>query len=110
MTRKLDLAGQKFGRLTVIDEEGRNKHGQIIWECLCDCGNTTHSVGTSLKGGYAKSCGCSRKGIVNEKNVKNLINQRFGRLYVIKERDERAESGNVVWKCVCDCGKQKLKL
>lgn len=35
----------------------------------------------------------------------NLINQRFGRLTVIEKTPERKHK-NVVWKCLCDCGKE----
>ena len=39
-----DLVGQKFGKLTVVEQHGftnKNKHGfrQAIWYCKCDCGN-----------------------------------------------------------------------
>lgn len=33
----------------------------------------------------------------------NLLNQRFGKLLVIKETDER-KNKSVVWECQCDCG------
>lgn len=35
---------------------------------------------------------------------KNLIGQKFGRLTVLEETDERNSQGSVVWKCKCDCG------
>lgn len=37
-------------------------------------------------------------------NKKNLLNQRFGRLVVIKETEKRMDNGSIVWKCKCDCG------
>ena len=36
---------------------------------------------------------------------KNLIGQRFGRLIVLEKTNER-KHGNIVWKCLCDCGKE----
>ena len=51
-----DLAGKKFGRLTVISKEGTRR-----WLCQCDCGNTTICHGASLKNGNTKSCGCFRR-------------------------------------------------
>lgn len=36
---------------------------------------------------------------------KNLIGQKFGRLTVLEETDERSTQGGVIWKCKCDCGK-----
>jgi hypothetical protein len=34
---------------------------------------------------------------------KDLIGEKFGRLTVV-EKTDRVFHGNVVWKCVCDCG------
>lgn len=36
--------------------------------------------------------------------MKNLINQKFSRLTVIKKTDERDSSQRIIWECVCDCG------
>ena len=38
MPKFIDLTGQKFGRLTVIDR-APNKNSRTAWNCLCDCGN-----------------------------------------------------------------------
>jgi len=59
--KKLNLEGQKFGRLTVLHEDGKNKQKQILWNCLCDCGKFTVVPTCSLKSGHTKSCGCLRK-------------------------------------------------
>jgi hypothetical protein len=53
-----DLQGQRFGRLIVITEAGRDKWGAAKWWCLCDCGNETAVVGKVLTRGDTKSCGC----------------------------------------------------
>lgn len=57
MGRKSNLVGQKFTRLTVIEDGGR-RWGSILWRCLCDCGNETFVVTHSLRSGNTKSCGC----------------------------------------------------
>ena len=57
----VDLTGKKFGRVTVIKRVGTEKHGGIIWNCSCSCGNSFNVVGDSLKRGLTKSCGCYRK-------------------------------------------------
>ena len=38
--KKIDLTNQIFGYLTVLkDSNERTKHGEVIWECQCICGN-----------------------------------------------------------------------
>jgi len=57
--RKIDLTGQRFGRLVVIGEsKKRNKHGDIYWWCECKCGNLSCVQGNNLKNRHIKSCGC----------------------------------------------------
>ena len=57
--KKLELIGEKFGKLSVI-AEGERKAGRTNWVCRCECGGeVTVGVG-SLRSGNSKSCGCSR--------------------------------------------------
>lgn len=57
----IDLLGQRFGKLLVIQKD-ENKHSnkKIYWICQCDCGNITPPIeGTSLrKENGTRSCGC----------------------------------------------------
>ena len=55
--KMLDLAGQKFGRLTAIEPVGV-RHHQKLWKCMCDCGKEHYVEATKLKNGKIKSCGC----------------------------------------------------
>lgn len=48
----------KFRRLTFIRENGRNKHGALLWLCRCDCGTEKTFIAGNVKSGGAKSCGC----------------------------------------------------
>lgn len=50
--------GDKFVRLTVKFFAGRDKHGKLLWMCLCKCGNLKIISGESLRSGNTKSCGC----------------------------------------------------
>lgn len=66
--KRIDLSGQIFGRLTVISLHGIHPKGQCLWKCKCICGNETVLLGTTLKRGVTKSCGCllrSRNGLAN---------------------------------------------
>ena len=75
MGRLVDLTGQKFGRLTVIEraDEYVSPKGQrhIRWFCKCDCGNYVTVKGNHLKSGNTKSCGCLDSEIVSKRNKDN---------------------------------------
>ena len=54
-TRKVDLKGEKFGQLTVVESLGSD--GKNGWHlCLCSCGNYTKIMTRNIK--VIKSCGC----------------------------------------------------
>lgn len=56
-----DITDQSFGELTVIKlSDKKDRHGHILWECICTCGKTTYVAGSSLRAGNYKSCGCKR--------------------------------------------------
>jgi hypothetical protein len=65
----IDLTGQRFHDVTVKEISGRNKHGGILWKCVCDCGSEVVLNGDSLKSGNTKSCGC-RKAHKNSETTK----------------------------------------
>lgn len=55
---KLDLVGQRFGRL-VVERPGGIKKGQgSFWWCRCDCGTVKRVHGGNLRTGHTQSCGC----------------------------------------------------
>lgn len=58
---KNNIQGQKFNKLLVVKETEQRECGNIVWECLCECGKTTYASGTSIKRGNKKSCGCLHK-------------------------------------------------
>lgn len=60
MPKRLDLVGQKFNMLTVI-EFYDVQNGMTRWKCKCDCGNETVVYGRALKSGNTLSCGCYHK-------------------------------------------------
>ena len=99
MMRKLDLTGQRFGRLLVL-KPGKVENGMTYSICQCDCGETIEVLNKQLKNGHVQSCGClkrdnaSRLGKRTEKNnicfaqkiakIKNIThNESNSRLYKI---------------------------
>ena len=57
---RLDLVGQKFNKLLVLESAGTGSDRQSLWKCLCDCGNEVIVRGHQLTKGRTKSCGCLR--------------------------------------------------
>lgn len=54
-----DISRKRYGRLTAISPtDKRDVNGSIIWERLCECGNTVFYSVSRLKQGRTKSCGC----------------------------------------------------
>lgn len=53
----IDLVGNKYGRLTVIEFVELKNH-KTYWKCICDCGLTVIVTGNNLRSGNTKSCGC----------------------------------------------------
>jgi len=65
MSRRLDLVGQKFGKLRVLEFAGSDKRGQTLWVCRCDCDVESRVVvhGKDLRSGHTTSCGCYSKSL-----------------------------------------------
>ena len=74
----IDLSGKKFGRLTAISQFGVDRHGQAIWKCVCSCGNTTNVLGSNLRRGMSKSCGCYAVERAREANLTHGHKQKSG--------------------------------
>ena len=62
MSKIIDLAGRRFGRLVVDSRLPNHKTSggnlSSVWLCVCDCGNHTNVLSNSLLRGKTKSCGC----------------------------------------------------
>lgn len=58
MARYKDHIGQVFERLTVKAYYGRDKRGQALWFCKCECGGWTFCRTKDLHSGNTRSCGC----------------------------------------------------
>ena len=54
----VDLIGQRFGKLIAVRPTSERRWTNVIWECKCDCGNTTYVTAAHLRSGHIISCGC----------------------------------------------------
>lgn len=53
----LDLRGEKYGELTVLDFDSKDSHGRARWKCLCSCGKEKVVLSNHLRTGETISCG-----------------------------------------------------
>ncbi len=97
MANKIDITGQKFGLLTVFGDVGKDKFGQRLWQCACECGKQLTARSRDLRSGNTKSCGC----IAPRNPV--LATERFGRLVAISDVGANKRRQRL-WLCQCDCG------
>ncbi len=68
MVFRVDMIGKRFGRLVVVRDSGkRSKHGGIVWECACDCGNTHFASTANLNSGSVMSCKCLQRELSGER-------------------------------------------
>jgi len=54
----IDETGNRYGRLTVVCREESIKDGVARWLCQCDCGGKKVVIGSKLRRGETRSCGC----------------------------------------------------
>lgn len=107
-----NLKGQQFGLLIVQREgEPQGKRRLPTWICRCVCGVEKPFRYDTLQDGRAKSCGCATQRFRKTKLEKrySLVNQRFGRLFVLWRAGSvkygKTPSSHSLWECKCDCGK-----
>jgi hypothetical protein len=65
MGNRIDLTGNRFGRLTVLSLV--EAWQQSRWLVVCDCGQTKLVEGRSLRNGDIKSCGCLLREVARER-------------------------------------------
>lgn len=89
----IDLTGQRFGRLTVIErtEDYISPKGQhsVRWLCRCDCGNIKSVIRSSLLRRNTRSCGCLCKEVSKESIAK-------ARLKIERKNDNSEASSQMI--------------
>jgi len=90
----VDITGRRFGRWTVIVW-----HRGSYWLCRCDCGTERSVLGTMLRAGKSKSCGCLQS--------ENLSGKRFGRWRVLRLCPWDTHRHDAYWLCRCACGTKR---
>lgn len=106
-----DLTGQKFGELTVLEQDLDYFGSGIYWRCKCSCGSIKSYRTLHLEKGKVKSCGCLSRKMTSERRFDDITGQRFGKLIAIKVdhvKKDNNGNNNIFWLCHCDCGNDKV--
>lgn len=80
-TKTVNIAGLKFGRLTVKEKSPILSHAGALWLCVCDCGNNTVANSLKLRKGYTISCGCYKASLLGSKSRTHGRSQIRDRTY-----------------------------
>ena len=101
MPRFIDLTGEQFGELKVI-EMLHNYHNSKRMYCKClGVDNKEYIVRQdALRSGATKYV----KGVCKAGKSDDLTNQVFGKLVALYPTDKRANNNNIMWHCKCECG------
>jgi hypothetical protein len=76
--RKIDLSGEKYGRLKVIERAKpipSPSRPHTAWLCACECGKKVVIKTNSLRTGNARSCGCLRVDVQKSKSGPKVKHQ-----------------------------------
>lgn len=92
MGKLIDLTGRIFGRLKVLSRV--NPHASSTWLVRCTCGVEKVVLGTSLKDGSTKSCGCLRRERARRKRLSDTM---AGRNQVLWTYKISAENRKLEW-------------
>ena len=88
----INIAGQKFGKLTAIKQVGRDDHGHVLWECSCECGGTKVAPATHLLRGHTQSCGC-----LGNWKARNLSSREYLVQYLTRYWKRTAAKRGLLW-------------
>lgn len=110
MGKTINITGNKYGHLLVLEKTNQKSGTNYLWKCQCDCDAQTVTYATkyALESGHKKSCGCvhtSQRSSLGCSKAKNLTGELFGKLRV-KEKTDRRSDGRVMWRCECACGNE----
>jgi len=94
---KTFTAGTRIGRLTVLGDCKPTPYG-YSWLCRCSCGTVKWFVGSKLRKGYSKSCGCGWRA------VRHHIEPGTSFGWLTTTGKSRSAKYGFEWECKCVCG------
>ena len=96
-----DIIGHTYNRLTALERAGKDRRGNAFFLCKCSCGNTAIVMGSKVRNGTTRSCGC-----LKGKPITDITGNRYNRFVVLKLVGR--EDNRTLWLCRCDCGVEKV--
>lgn len=111
------FVGQRFGNLVIIRDDVGRKHGRVVKECVCDCGNVIQETTDKITSGIVSHCGCQREWLNKEnapdkivrvktstgRSIVSFVGVRFGDVVVVKDEGKRDDK-YLYRELLCDCG------
>ena len=101
MHQRLDISGNRYGRLLAVTRTCTNAQGCSLWHCRCDCGVDTTVTLSNLRRGITRSCGCLRK-------EWNAAHKSPDKQAALCENRRRAYANRKDSRCCVKCGKKVL--
>lgn len=109
-----DLSNKQFGDLLAINRHDKKYDSQVIWNCLCKCGNYRLVRSGDLRSGLCTACyDCSKVNRIIKSNNKvqsfppdQMIGKIYGNLKILNLSDNNDETKltELLWICECNCG------
>lgn len=97
--RRIDITGQRFGRLVALEYSHTSKDKKAVWLCKCDCGNLCHATAKDMRSGNTQSCGCYARDVARKVNTKHgAYKTRLYRIHsMMKNRCSNPKDGHWEW-------------
>jgi hypothetical protein len=80
----VNLTGQRFQRLTVLKEAGRDNQGRALWLCRCACGVVKTIPSRHLRNGVIRSCGCLKRELSANNGLRGASKLRGAQSHLYK--------------------------
>jgi hypothetical protein len=78
MPTRIDVVGQRLGRVTVLRDGNKKQSGRRTVDCRCECGTEFNCEPRDLLRGKTKSCGCYQRDAVSRSSARRVTHGMTG--------------------------------
>lgn len=100
------IIGQKFGKLTVMNDIRKTYTTSIHYECICECGDNVIANGCLLRNGKTTCCKKCLYKSISKKNLIDITGSKFSKLTVLERTINTESSRAPRYICECECGEK----